>query len=345
MDLPEPTPESARDFCLRLIEDTSDLALAFKPNAAFFEAFGPKGYSVLGEVIAAIPSNILVILDAKRGDIASSSQAYAQAAFQALGAHAVTVNPYLGYDAIEPFLVDPERGVFLLCKTSNPGAADLQDLEIIAGPGFGTLRLYEYVAGLAQRWNTHDNLGLVVGATHRQALQIARRLAPDLWILAPGVGSQGGDLRAALFAGLRQDGSGLLIPVSRSLSRAASPRRAAEELRRAINQAREEIRESRVVEGLLSNLASPLSILAALPSPQACSTQAASNSADSPSNPGCNRRSTSICGVWLAIPACCPRWRLPTCLSCASFPSTAWRRSHMQLSPSPQPSACWETGR
>jgi len=246
MDLPEPTPESARDFCLRLIEDTSDLALAFKPNAAFFEAFGPKGYSVLGEVIAAIPSNILVILDAKRGDIASSSQAYAQAAFQALGAHAVTVNPYLGYDAIEPFLVDPERGVFLLCKTSNPGAADLQDLEIIAGPGFGSLRLYEYVAGLAQRWNTHDNLGLVVGATHPQALQIARRLAPDLWILAPGVGSQGGDLRAALLAGLRQDGSGLLIPVSRSLSRAASPRRAAEELRRAINQAREEIRESRV---------------------------------------------------------------------------------------------------
>jgi uridine monophosphate synthetase len=263
LDLAEPTPDAARDFCLRLIEATADLALAFKPNAAFFEAFGPEGYAVLREVIAAIPSGIPVILDAKRGDIASTAQAYAQAAYQALGAHAITVSPYLGQDAIEPFLVDPERGVFLLCKTSNPGAADLQDLEIIAGPDTGTLRLYEYIANLAQRWNTRDNLGLVVGATHPQALRQARRLAPDLWILAPGTGAQGGDLRTALQAGLRQDGAGLLIPVSRSLSRSESPRRAAEELCKAIHQIREEIRESRVESAPFTMLDSRLSILAA----------------------------------------------------------------------------------
>jgi len=259
--LPEPTPEAARVFCLRLIEATADLALAFKPNVAFFEAFGAEGYAVLREVIAAIPSGIPVILDAKRGDIASTAQAYAQAAFQALGAHAITVNPYLGYDAIEPFLVDPERGVFLLCKTSNPGAADLQDLEIVTGPDTRALRLYEHVAGLAQRWNTRDNLGLVVGATHPQALQLSRNLAPDLWILAPGVGTQGGDLRVALQAGLHQDGAGLLIPVSRSLSRLGSPRRAAEELCQAIHDIRAEIGESRVESGHFAANESPLSTL------------------------------------------------------------------------------------
>jgi uridine monophosphate synthetase len=261
-DLPEHTPEAARHFCLRLVEATADLALAFKPNAAFFEAFGPEGYAVLKEVIAAIPSGIPVILDAKRGDIASTAQAYAQAAYQALGAHAVTVSPYLGYDAIEPFLVDPERGVFLLCKTSNPGAADLQDLEIEAGLHAGPLRLYEYIAGLAQRWNSRDNLGLVVSATDPQALRRARSLAPELWILAPGVGAQGGDLQAALQAGLRQDGAGLLIPVSRSLSRARSPRQAAEELCRTIHQFREEIREWRVENGSSTTLDSRLSTLA-----------------------------------------------------------------------------------
>ena len=262
LDLPEPTPEAARNFCLRLVEATADLALAFKPNAGFFEAFGPDGYAVLKDVIAAIPSTIPVILDAKRGDIASTAQAYAQAAYQALGAHAVTVNPYLGYDAIEPFLVDPERGVFLLCKTSNPGAADLQDLEIAAGSDGGTFRLYEYVARMAQRWNTRDNLGLVVGATHPQALLQSRSLAPDLWILAPGIGAQGGKLRATLQAGLRQDGAGMLIPVSRSLSRAASPRRAAEELRWTINQVRVEIRESRAESSPSTTLESQLSTLA-----------------------------------------------------------------------------------
>jgi uridine monophosphate synthetase len=129
-DLTSPTTEAARDFCLRLIDATADLAAAFKPNIAFFEAFGAEGIAVLQQVISSVPEGIPVVLDAKRGDIASTAEAYAQAAFQILGAHAITLNPYLGHDSLEPFLNNPEHGVFLLCKTSNPGAADLQDLWV-----------------------------------------------------------------------------------------------------------------------------------------------------------------------------------------------------------------------
>jgi uridine monophosphate synthetase len=238
-DLPAPTAEAARDFCLRLVEATSEVAAAFKPNSAFFEAFGPQGIAVLAQVIAAVPAAIPVILDAKRGDIASTAEAYAQAVFRTLGAGAVTISPYLGRDSVEPFLADAERGVFLLCKTSNPGAEDLQDLQVLsaghpqAPPG--GLCLYEHVALLAQSWNSRDNIGLVVGSTQPEALRRVRALAPGLWILAPGVGAQGGDLRLALQAGLRVDGLGMLLPVSRALSRAADPARAARELRDQIN--------------------------------------------------------------------------------------------------------------
>lgn len=235
-ELNAPTPEAARDFCFRLIESTQDLAAAYKPNAAFFEAFGPPGFEILKQVIAGVPDGIPVILDAKRGDIASTAQAYARAVFQALGADAVTINPYLGYDALEPFLNAPERAVFLLCKTSNPGASDLQDLNLADGR-----RLYEHVARLANEWNRADNLGLVVGATQPDALQQVRRIAPDLWILAPGVGTQGGDLGEALRAGLRPDRMGLLVPVSRGISRAEEPHLAAKALRDAINQVRREV--------------------------------------------------------------------------------------------------------
>lgn len=235
-ELDAPTPEAAGDFCFRLMESTLDLAAAYKPNAAFFEAFGPPGLEVLKQVIAAVPEGIPVVLDAKRGDIASTAQAYVRAVFQALGADAVTINPYLGYDALEPFLNDPERAVFLLCKTSNPGAADLQDLSLVGGQ-----RLYEQVALLAKGWNRSDNLGLVVGATQPDALRAVRRIAPDLWILAPGVGAQGGDLGAALRAGLRPDGLGLLVPVSRGISAAEQPHQAAIVLRDAINQVRRQI--------------------------------------------------------------------------------------------------------
>jgi uridine monophosphate synthetase len=235
-ELAAPTAAAARQFCLRLIEATADLALAFKPNAAFFEAFGPEGLQALMDVNASVPEGIPVILDAKRGDIASTAEAYARSAFQVLKAGAVTANPYLGSDALAPFLEDPQRGVFLLCKTSNPGSADLQDLPVIPGAGQAPRRLYEQVARLAQDWNQHDNLGLVVGATHPQALRDVRQVAPDLWILAPGVGAQGGELGAAMQSGLRRDGLGLLLAVSRAISRANNPRAAAqkfvEEMRR-----------------------------------------------------------------------------------------------------------------
>lgn len=235
-DLPEPTAAAALKFCLGLVKQTSPFAAAFKPNAAFFEALGPDGWKVLKELIAAIisgssskGSRIPVILDAKRGDIASTAEAYARSAFGTLGANAITLSPYLGRDSIEPFLADPERGVFLLCKTSNPGSGDLQDLVLQDGGS-----LHEHVALLAQSWNTRGNVGLVVAATAPEALARVRSAAPDLWFLVPGVGTQGGDLEAALQAGLRADGKGLLINVSRSVARSADPVRAAADLRDAI---------------------------------------------------------------------------------------------------------------
>ncbi len=251
--LAEPSASAARAFCLDIIRQTAPYAAAFKPNAAFFEVFGPSGWEALAEVIAAARrTGALVILDAKRGDIASTAEAYARSAFDRLGAQAVTLNPYLGYDAVAPFIGDPAKGAFLLCKTSNPGSADLQDVEVggwTAGSGRwtvdggrwtgsrgGPVLLYEYVARLAQGWNTRGNIGLVVGATQPEALRRVRAAAPDLWFLSPGVGAQGGDLAAALRAGLRPDGMGMLINVSRGIARSENPRQAAISLRDAILQ-------------------------------------------------------------------------------------------------------------
>jgi uridine monophosphate synthetase len=262
-DLPAPTAASARDFCLNLIQQTAPYAAAFKPNAAFFEVFGAEGWTALREVIEAVQdesnrrgSLIPVILDAKRGDIASTAEAYAQAAFETLGAHCITLSPYLGKDSIEPFLQVPEKGVFLLCKTSNPGSGDLQDLMVTIDDGPSTMvensssivqgpsstPLYEHVARLAQIWNTKNNIGLVVGATHVEALKRVRAAAPDLWFLAPGVGAQGGELESALKAGLRRDEKGMLIPVSRSVARAEKPGLAAAELRDQILEIKREMK-------------------------------------------------------------------------------------------------------
>ena len=252
-ELPEPTIEGIYTFCMRIIEVTQAFAAAYKPNIAFFEAFGAAGINTLQQVITEIPASIPVILDAKRGDIASTAQAYAQAAFHQLRVQAITINPYLGREAVQPFLVDAEHGVFLLCKTSNPGAADLQDLWVADYPREGgnksNLRIYEKVALLAQEWNANDNLGLVVGATQPEALKRVRQLTPDLWILAPGVGAQGGDLAEAVHTGLRQDGMGLLVPVSRGISQANNPHKAAEGIRQQINQQRE-LRRGRLEKGV-----------------------------------------------------------------------------------------------
>jgi len=238
-DLANDTASAARDFCLRLIAATQDLAVAFKPNAAFFEAYGAEGWQALEDVIAAIPNEVPVILDAKRGDISSTAEAYARSAFESLKADAITLNPYLGRDALEPFIKDPAHGVFVLCKTSNPGSGDLQDQEL-SNAG-SPVTVYEKVALLVEKWNAQDNVGIVVGATYPEALKQVRVLAPNLWILAPGVGAQGGDLHAALAVGLRTDGLGILVPVSRQISRAEDPRLAAEQITAAIRLAKSEI--------------------------------------------------------------------------------------------------------
>jgi uridine monophosphate synthetase len=238
-----PTADSARDFCLKLVKQTSRYAAAFKPNAAFFEVFGADGWRALKEVIDAIQeesqrmgSMIPIILDAKRGDIASTAEAYAKSAFENLGVDCITLNPYLGKDSIEPFIQNSEKGIFLLCKTSNPAAGDLQDLTLESGDP-----LHVHVARLAQAWNTKNNIGLVVGATYPETLAHLRAVAPDMWFLAPGIGAQGGELEAALRAGLRKDGKGLLINVSRSISRAEKPGLAAAELRDEIIEIKRQI--------------------------------------------------------------------------------------------------------
>ncbi|HEX2993740.1 MAG TPA: orotidine-5'-phosphate decarboxylase [Anaerolineales bacterium] len=237
-DLPAPTAEAALDFCVNIIKQTGRYAAAFKPNAAFFEVFGAEGWTALRQVIEAVQeesnrqgSMIPVILDAKRGDIASTAEAYAKSAFENLKAHCITLNPYLGRDAIEPFLQYPERGVFLLCKTSNAGAGDLQDVPVLPAGSDAPIPLYRYVAQLAGQWNVNRNIGIVVGATHPQIMAEIRASVPDIWFLAPGVGAQGGELEAALKAGLRKDGKGMLINVSRSIARAAKPGTAVAELR------------------------------------------------------------------------------------------------------------------
>lgn len=239
---------AAREQCWRLIDATHECAAAFKPNSAFFEIFGAAGIEALRAVIARVPQDIPVILDAKRGDIADTSAAYARAAFETLGAHALTVNPYLGGDGVAPFIADAERGAFVLCKTSNAGAAEFQALTC------GARALYEIVAERAQMWNTKNNVGLVVGATDPARLARVRALAPDMWFLAPGIGAQGGDLQATLRAGLRDDGMGLLVNASRSIASAAKPRAAAQQLRAACN----EIRKAQIkIPNSQFNLANP----------------------------------------------------------------------------------------
>ena len=246
---PIPTAEAARDFCFNLVKQTSRYAAAFKPNAAFFEVFGAEGWTALKQVIEAIQeeskrqgSLIPVILDAKRGDIASTAEAYAKSAFENLGVDCITLSPYLGKDSIEPFIQNSEKGVFLLCKTSNPGADDLQDVLVLDEerektkeddlfPLSSFIPLHIKVAQLAQQWNTLNNIGLVVGATYPETLARVREVAPGMWFLAPGVGAQGGELESALKAGLRKDGKGMLINVSRSIARVEKPGLAAAELR------------------------------------------------------------------------------------------------------------------
>jgi uridine monophosphate synthetase len=232
-----PTPVMAQPdptfaFNKAIVDATLDLVCAYKPNFAFYEAQGLAGLAALRRTMEYIHevADVPVILDAKRGDIGSTAEAYAKAAFEVWGADAVTVNPYLGHDAVQPFTTYADRGVFLLCHTSNPGATDLQTLDCGGRP------LYQVVAEQAVRWG--ENVGLVIGATYPQALRTVREMAPQMWILLPGVGTQGGDLEAALATGLDEHGSGIIVNASRSIIYAENPRVAAQELRDRINAAR-----------------------------------------------------------------------------------------------------------
>ncbi len=228
------------EFNRGIIEATSDLVCAYKPNLGFYEALGLSGLEALERTLKAMPSDVLVVGDAKRGDIGHTAQAYARSLFDGFGFDAVTVNPYLGRDSVEPFLAREDRGVFLLCKTSNPGSGDFQDL-VCAAPE-GSLPLYQVVALRARQWNSRGNLGLVVGATYPQQLAEVRRLAPELPLLIPGVGAQAGDLERTVVDGTDAAGERALINSSRQVIFASpgadwreAARRAASELRDAIN--------------------------------------------------------------------------------------------------------------
>jgi orotidine-5'-phosphate decarboxylase len=213
------------EFNKQLIEATSDLVCAYKPNLAFYEAMGEKGLYALRETLKLIPDFILKIGDGKRGDIGNTSERYARSLFNDFGFDAVTVNPYMGSDSVEPFLQNPEKGVFILALTSNPGSKDFQRLKV------GSKPLYERVVAAAKKWNTKKNVGLVVGATHPKELQRVRRMVSDMPILIPGVGKQGGDLKSVIKFGCDKKGQLAVINASRSIIYASSGKDFAEAAR------------------------------------------------------------------------------------------------------------------
>ena len=236
IDPPLETVPSAELFSFgrRIVDLTHEAACLYKPNIAFYEARGIGGLQKLAELITYIhDAGFPVLLDAKRGDISSTAAAYAQAAFAQWGAEALTVNPLLGGDGVEPFTAYTDRGVFVLCHTSNPGAKELQELDVGGAP------LYERIARLAGGWNTRGNVGLVVGATFPEVLKRVRAIVPEMWFLLPGIGAQGGDLEASLAAALSASGSGVIVNVSRAISDAPDPREAALTYRDRMNSARE----------------------------------------------------------------------------------------------------------
>lgn len=239
-----PVEKAIVDFCRAIIESTLPYVSVYKPNLAFFEVLGPAGMLALQEVVRAIPGDIPVIADAKRGDIGSTARNYARAMFETYGFDAMTVNPYLGYDAVEPFLTYREKGVLLLCRTSNPGARDFQDL-LVQEQGEAPGPLYEAVARRVRTWNKAGNCCLVVGATYPEELRVVREICPDLPILIPGIGAQGGDLEAIVPLAVDAYGERAIISASRSVLYAAADEdyavaaaNEARALRDKINQAR-----------------------------------------------------------------------------------------------------------
>ena len=222
-------------FNRHIIEQTASYAAAFKFNMAFYEANGAIGWRQLAlslEHLRRHHPDILTICDAKRADIGNTSAAYARAIFEELGFDAVTVNPYLGRDGIQPFLDYGDKASIVLCRTSNPGAGELQDLRVDGRP------LWQIVAERAAAWNDNGNCMLVTAATYPDEMAQIRALVGDMTLLVPGIGAQGGDIQAVIEAGLNRRGKGLIINSSRGIIFADSPARAAERLRDDINRYR-----------------------------------------------------------------------------------------------------------
>ena len=224
------------EFNKTIIDQTAGLVCAFKPQIAFYAAAGLEGLDDLKKTIRYIHENyqnVPVILDAKRGDVGHTSEMYIKEVFDVYGADAVTVNPYCGFDSIEPFFKRSDKGIVVLCRTSNPSAADFQDLKIDGEP------LFIKVARKVVDWDKkYKNLLIVVGATYPNEMKMIREIASKMTFLVPGVGSQSGDLENTLKNGLRKDGRGLIISSSRDIIYAQDPKLAAQKLKDEINKYR-----------------------------------------------------------------------------------------------------------
>ncbi|MBZ2206649.1 orotidine-5'-phosphate decarboxylase [Massilia soli] len=236
-------PDAIVTFCKAIIDATADLACAFKPQIAYFAALGAEGQlEQICRYLRDTYPHIPLVLDAKRGDIGATAHQYAREAFDRYGADAVTVNPYMGFDSVEPYMAWPERGVIVLCRTSNPGGSDLQFLNVDGVP------LYQHVARLvAGKWNRNGQCALVVGATFPDELAQVRAIVGDMPLLVPGVGAQGGDVAATVAAGKSASGAGMMINSSRAIlyatpqgseDFAAAARRVALQTRDEINRYR-----------------------------------------------------------------------------------------------------------
>jgi uridine monophosphate synthetase len=222
-----------------VIEQTLPYAACYKPNIAFYEAYGPAGLEALRETLELIPEEVPVILDAKRNDIGETASAYARAIFEHHAVDSVTLNPYLGRESIRPFLAYPGKGLFLLCRTSNPESGDLQSLEVRlpsmdGASGQTSCPLYLEIAREVCSWS--GDIGLVIGATDPEALAKVRNHLPEPWILCPGIGAQGGSMETAIRAGLREDDLGLLLVVGRSIYQDDNPGRRAKQFRDRCNR-------------------------------------------------------------------------------------------------------------
>ncbi len=227
------------NFNCTIVEATKDLVCAYKPNFAFYEEYGDEGLAALRHTMRYIHEaapDVPVILDRKAGDIGNTNNGTAEMAFDWLKADAITVSPYLGGEALKPFLERKDKGIFVLVRTSNPGAGELQDIVIDESI---SLSLYQYVATrVAKEWNRYGNCAVVAGATHPTELSRIRQIIGNLPILAPGIGAQGGDLEATMKAGMDSRGKGLIINSSRDVIFADDPREKALQLHNLMNQYR-----------------------------------------------------------------------------------------------------------